>query len=84
MFIIATVGVTCVQISSRLKKPSIRMKSLISAVWQSRTSLAAWKNLGIRIQPLQGNQEGQTKRRTPTPAKIAFAGENTCEKDISE
>jgi hypothetical protein len=31
-----------------------------------------------------GLRKTETKRRTPTPAKIAFAGENVCGIDILE
>lgn len=31
-----------------------------------------------------GSRRTETKRRTPTPAKIAFAGENVCGVDILE
>jgi hypothetical protein len=60
------------------------MKILISIAWRARTPLAAWKP-GVRISPWKmGSRRTETKRRTPTPAKITFAGENVYGIDILE
>ena len=60
------------------------MNNQMSVSCQSRTCLAAWKSGSQHIVTTRLSKRPQTKRRTPTPAKMAFAGENACESDILE
>jgi hypothetical protein len=79
MSVIASVGRTAVYGSRRLKKLSILPKRSTRASWLASTSLATCDSLQCRnsFQTLR-----LTKRRTPTPAKITCAGENTCNADV--
>jgi hypothetical protein len=49
------------------------------ASWLASTSLAACYKFGVGMASIQRSRRMLTERRTPTPAKITFAGENTCE-----
>ena len=56
----------------------MRSKMSTRASWPARTSLAACKVLVLKWSA-KALGRIPTNRRTPTPIKIVFAGENTCQ-----
>ena len=76
--IMACVGGTLMWVSRRLKKRSMRSKRSMIASWLASTSLATYQDHDI-LSSLHVWRKILKTRRTPTPEKIIFAGENNCE-----
>ena len=74
---IASVIDTLVCSSSRLKKLAICSKMMTSASWLAMTLCAACMGFVSDHYERGRSRTIVTERRTPAPAKMTFAGENT-------
>src|SRR5216683_2180057 len=60
------------------------LKDVDKCVLACANILSSLSNIGIRLAHAKLSRRMRTKRRTPTPAKITFAGENTCQINMRE